>query len=903
MRARLRSWFGALLGRTRFEQELSDEMAFHLEARTAHWERQGLPRAEAARRARLEFGGVSTVQEECRQARGLRWIDELGADLVYAWRRMRAAPAFTAVAVAILAMTMGANVAVFSVLDAVLLRMLPVERPHELRELAWIQPKDSMMEMSYNGSMRPYPGGGRIATSFSYPVYTSLRDRSTGFAELFLFEDQTLDVGDGGRQTPRPALLVSGTFMRGLSVRPAIGRGIEPDDDRPGAPPVAVISYGLWQRQYGGAAAAVGRTLTVNGLAATIVGVTPPAFYGVEPGASIDLLVPIGAVRPVLEEGRDVLGDPAYWGFRMMGRVKAPATDDVIQAETQSLLIQALPPQAATDPATLPRLVINEGGRGLDSLRHNYTRPLLLLSGILGVVLLVACANIAGLLLTQTASRVRELGVRLSLGASRGRVMRQLLVESVLLAVLGGAAGTLLALVLRQSLLPMLNQDDAPIELALGIRPALPLAAAMLTVAAGVLCGLLPAVRATRAGASLVGLRTLPGAPGPSRLLAGKALIVLQVALSLVLVVGAGLFTRTLVNLRQEPLGFRPEGLVLFRVDATASAYRDTRLLDFYDAVLQRVRALPGVEVASFSRYALLAGGATRDGIVVSGDAGDREIGVHIHYVGPDYARTMGLPLVAGRSVGEPDREDAPPVAMVNETLARRISDSGLAVGRLVRYDDPPVAVEIVGVVGDARFASLREPVPPTIYLPYRQHRQHRITFAVRTAGDPATLAEPIRRAVDAIDPRVPVTGLRTQETQIDNALRQERLFAWVASGFALLALLLACLGIYGTLGYSVARRTSEIGLRLAIGASRADVVSMVLRESLTPVAIGLAAGLGAALMATTVIQSMLYGLTARDGTTIALAALGLICTAVIAAWLPSRRASRIDPMAALRCE
>jgi predicted permease len=524
---------------------------------------------------------------------------------------------------------------------------------------------------------------------------------------------------------------------------------------------------------------------------------------------------------------------------------------------------------------------------------------------IMGAVLLVACANITGLLLTRAAAREREITLRLSLGAGRGRVMRQLLTESVLLAALGGLVGAGLAWLARSSLLPALNQDQDPIELTLGFSGWVLAFGIALCLTVGLVCGLVPAIRATRRGARLVTARAIhSGSKGASRLFAGKTLVVVQVALSLVLLVGAGLFTRSLINLRAQALGFRPDHLLLFQLDASTAGYEGQRLADFYQQVLARVSAMPGVTSTGFSRHGLLSGGSTRDGIRVAGaPAGQGDLHVHIHFVSPDYVRTMGIPLLAGRDVGFEDRETSPPIALVNQALAARIGQ-GSPIGRQVLYGEKePRPIEIVGLVGDARFSEIRRDAPPTFYVPFRQARQHRMTYAVRVSGEPASLVAPIRDAVAAIDPNVPMHAIRTQEEQIDTAFQQDRVFAYVASGFGVLALVLACLGIYGTLAYGVARRRAEIGVRLALGATRGSVVAMFVRETLLPLAAGTAAGLGGAVAAGRLVESQLFGVKPGDAATIAATSATLVLAALAAAWLPSRRASSVDPVSALRQE
>jgi predicted permease len=898
MWSRLRALWGVLLRPARAERDLADEVAFHLASRTDYWRTQGLSPAEAARRARLEFGGIEGYKDVCRDSRRPRLLQEVGADLTYGVRQLRAAPAFSLVAVGILAIAIGANTAVFSVLDAVLLRVLPVERPGELRELAWTARREGGWPMTYDGSMRPFGNGDLLATSFSYPIYAHLRDQSTTFADLFLFTRDEINLGVGGREHRVSALLVSGNFFRGLGVTTRIGHPMGVADDRAGAPAVAVLTSRVWQRLFGGDAAAVGSTVRINGVPASIAGVTPPAFEGVEPGWPVDVVLPITTLLPIVDDGPNRFGD-SRWAFRVMGRVKPGVDDARVHAESEALFRQALPAGASYTP----RLLVTPGGQGLDSLRRNYAEPLWLLMAIMAVVLLIACANIAGLLLMRAASREREMAVRLVLGAGRGRLLRQLLAETLLLAAIGGVLGTGLARAIAGGLLPVLNQDNEPIDLALGLGPWALAFSMGICVTVGLLCGILPALRATRAGARLTVARATPGGHDPSRLAAGKTLIALQVALSLVLLVGAGLFARSLANLRAQPLGFQPDHVMLFQFDATDAGYTGARLHDFYERVLERVAAIPGVQAVSMSRYGLLSGGATRDGVLVQTPGGPVDVSTHLHFVSARHFATMGIPLLSGRDLTPQDREGAPLVAVVNRALAERLPANAPAVGQRLGYGQKGAPLEIVGVVADARFASLREPPPPTLYLPYRQHPQHRMTFAVRVAGEPTSIVEAARRASEAVDPAVPMYEVRTQEAQIDAAVRQERLFAYVAGGFAALALVLACLGIYGTLGYSVARRTAEIGLRMALGANRAAVVLMVLRESITPVLLGVAVGLAAAWASTRLIEGMLFNLAPRDTATLVVATTVLVLAALVAAWVPARRASVVDPMTALRRE
>jgi predicted permease len=898
------SWMEGVTRRRRVEADMRDEMAFHLESRAAHWREQGLSAADALRRARAEFGAVERYKEEGRQARGLRWLDELRGDLRYALGTLRAAPLFTAVSVAILAIGIGANTAVFSVVEAVLVRRLPVADPDALRQLAWVEPANRQWRMRYDGSTRPGTDGTRLMTSFAWPVYTQLRDRTTAFSSLFLFATRDVNIDAAGRAQKAQALVVSGTFVDGLGVTAVVGRGVGPDDDRVDATPVVMLSHRLWQTAFGGDPRVLGRTVRVNATPAVVIGVAGPVFEGLQPGQPFDVMLPLASMAAVVE-GTERPLDERRWAYGLMGRLRRGVDDAHATAETDALFRGAIPDEYARAERP-PRLLLQPGGQGLDRLRLAYARPLYLLAAIMAVVLCIACANVAGLLLMRSAVRQREMAMRLALGAGRARLIRQLLTESVVLAVLGAAAGLLLAFIVRGSLLPALNRDEVPIELSLGLSPWVLGFSMVACLVVGLACGLLPALRATPAAATLtLGRVASAGRAGASRLFAGRTLIAVQVALSLVLVVGAALFIRSLLNLRSQALGFRADHLLLFRMDATTAGYEDRRLLDFYEQVLERVSALPGVEAAAFSRWGLLEGGSTRDGIrVPDAPSGKDDVGVHVHYVSPGFFATMGIPLLAGRDLSAQDRETAPRVAVINEALARQIASAAPdAVGRRFLFEAPDKPVEIVGLVADARFASLRDRAPATMYLPYRQYRQHRMSFAARVNGEPTAITEAVRRAVAGIDADVPLFGIRTQVEQLDVAVRTERVFAWLASGFGLLALILACLGIYGTLGYAVARRWPEIGLRMALGATRRDVVSLILRESLAPVLVGATVGVGLALASTRVVQSQLFEVGPRDPVTLFIATIALLAAALLAAWLPSRRAANVDPVRALRAE
>jgi predicted permease len=602
----------------------------------------------------------------------------------------------------------------------------------------------------------------------------------------------------------------------------------------------------------------------------------------------------------------DILTNAKKWGFPLIVRLAPGAADAQAAAEAEAIVRQVVlanPPDEA--PYDLPRVSVGWGGRGLDDLQRRYSTPLTALLAVVGAVLLIACANITGLLLTQAAARRHELTTRLALGAGRGRLARQLLTEAVLLATVGGALGVGLALAIRGLTPYALAPASRPLHLDVGLDWRMLAFTAAICALSGVLCGVLPALAASRTTVLSGPARGVAEGAGRRRLWTGKALIVVQVALSLILVAAAGLFVRTLVNLRSEALGFKPDHLLLFQMDATLSGYKDARLKDFYETALARVAATPGVRQASMSRWGLISDSATGDAIAT---AANRATGagrdVKVHFVAPDYFRTMGIALVAGRDVAQADREGAPRIAIVNGALARRSFGSS-PIGQRFGFGGPDSVNEIaiVGVAGDARFSTLREPAPPTVYIPFRQNAQHVMTFAVRTDLEPTTLVRPLRETLAGLDANVPISGVRSQQAQIDQSLQQERLFAQLVSGFALLALVLACLGIYGTLAYTVARRTPEIGVRMALGAERRHIVRMVAGDVAAPVMVGLLLGIGGSLASTTALATLLHGLTPRDAATLITAATVLLTSAALAAWLPSRRASRVDPTAALRQE
>ena len=600
------------------------------------------------------------------------------------------------------------------------------------------------------------------------------------------------------------------------------------------------------------------------------------------------------AMQAVVDAGPDVLRNPRRWGFQVIGRLKPGVADEAARAETEHLVAEAIradEPSEAWDP---PHVVLMPGGQGLQDLRSDLETPLRVLACAVAAVLLVACANIAGLLLARASDRRREIAARLALGASRSRLVRQLLTESLLLAALGGGLGVLLAYLVGDGIGRIFIGSDRllGVEIALGGR-VLSFAVALLGLV-GIAFGTLPALRATRL--DLVSSLRVTGTAERTSLRAGKVLIALQVGLSLALVAGSLLFVRTLVNLRAQALGFRPENLLVFQLDPTLNGYRDGRLYDFHEQVLGNLERLPGVRSASMSRWGLLAGNRTSDGLSVPGGP---STGVDVHYVAPRFFETLGFPLVAGRDFTRADREGAPRVVIVNESLARALFPDRSPLGQTVVAEKTPF--QVVGVAGDTKFGSIREPMRPTVYYPFRQQPQRSMTYALRSELTLAALLPSIERTVREVDPNVPLFALATQQQRIGEAMRNERLFALLISGFAALALALAGVGVYGTLAYQVSRRTPEIGLRMALGARTGHVVRLVVREAALPIALGVSAGLAASFAGGRFVESLLFGTSPRDPLAFAGAGLALALCAALASALPAWRATRIAPMRALR--
>lgn len=924
------------------ESQMIDEMAQHLEAVYEDALAKGL-RADAALketsahikdwqlleceliRSKLPIRSRFINNRLVREARiqsqnkaGGLMMGSLLQDLRYGLRMLSKSKGFAAAAILSLALGIGANTALFSLVDAVLLKTLPVTRPNELVLLNWLSgPKG--MARSIDGTSSDDPVTGlRTCTSFSYLSFERLRDHNETLSGLFAFAPfEQLNVNVDGWAEIAPGQLVSGGYHEVLGVRAIVGRTLTRRDDDAQADPAVVISHRYWERRFARDPEIAGKKININNVSFTVVGVTPPEFYGtLQVGESPDLTIPMN-LDSQLRPGSKNLTKSWFWWVRIIGRLKPGVSAEQARANLEGLFQQSaqegwtsaiaeFPAQMrdqAAQPRDMPSLRASSGSQGLEELRTEYSQLLRILGIIAVAVLAIACANVANLQLSRAAARQKEIALRLALGASRLRIVRQLLTESVLLAMLGGATGAIFAYWGKDMLLAVRPWTGSEMNLDLKLDLRVLLFTFAVSLITGIIFGLAPALRATRVDLSPVLKESAASVVGGTRSLLTKSLIVLQVALSLVLLIGAGLFVRTLRNLEAVDVGFNRENLLLFRVDPRLSGYKGPQIAALYKRLIERIEAVPGVSSVAVSRHPLLSGNMRRSTISVPGSAHSGEQ-VYINLVSARFFETMEMPLLMGRSLETRDDDRAPKVAVVNQTMARRFFDDNNPIGQYFDYGDPGTdKIQIIGVVRDAKYTSLRQETPPTAYTPFVQETPGQMNFEVRAAGNVIGLIPAIRDAVRDVDTNLPMFDIKTQSQQSDESVRLERLFATLSSLFGALALLLACVGLYGVMSYSVARRTNEIGIRVALGATTGRINAMVMGETMMLVLIGVVIGLGAAIATTRLIAQMLFGLMPTDPLAMAVAAVLLIVVAAVAGYLPARRASRVDPMVALRYE
>lgn len=920
--ARVKSWFHAASHRTRLEHEMDEELAFHLENVTVELVRRGVAPEEAARRARIELGSTITQKENMRAALGLYLWDDLRADLRYAVRMLAKAPGFTAIAVASLALGIGANAAIFSLANHVLLKRLSVPHPRQLVLFHWIAPRGEVDQLVWGRWGAKLPDGGLTSTLFPYSAYEQLRQSNKTLEDIFAFKgvgQLTLTVN--GAASVVQGEFVSGNYYASLEVRPALGRAILPSDDgTPDSGAVAVISNALWTRIFGRSPNVIGQTVLLNSRPVTIIGVNPPDFTGAASTIqSPDVFLPF-SMQPVIvpQFNRPLLR-------QMMARVRPgtplaaaqAALDTTFQAWMHANLTAPNPDDAdgatqvhsESGRKTYPHLTLADGSHGLNKSASDLTQPVYLLLALAALVLLLACVNLANLLLARSEVRQHEMAVRMALGAGRARVLRQVLTESLLLSMLGGAAGFALGY-LGRNLIPGLlaspwqqNNFRSPLDWRVFAFTC------AIAVAAGLLFGIAPALRASkkRSGAELRdAARTVTKR---RRGYAGKAIVAFQIALSTVLVAGAALFARTLVNLNHVNPGFRTDHLVLFSIDLPKAQYPPPKDIQTFRAIEEKLNAVPGVEQATLSDSALISGSRDLD-LFIRMDAppvsGNKPTAYDLA-VGQTFFQTMGIPMVAGRGFNSTDTPTSQKVAVINQALARKYFPNTNPIGKEFRgyYFIDKTPFRIIGVSRNTLYDTLREQSPPTYYVLYSQlpHTLGEMTYEVRTHIQPAAIVPLLRKAVASVDRDIPLVEVRTQDEQIDESIGQERLMADITIAFGLLALILASIGIYGIMAFAVARRTNEIGIRFALGAQVRQVMGMVLREALWLAMIGIAAGTGIALLLSRSLRSMLFGLTPDSPMTYVTAGLLLASVALLASFVPACAAARVNPIEALRRE
>jgi predicted permease len=906
-----RSWMRAVVGRNRLEAEMDAELACHLENLTADLVRAGHSPAEAARRARVALGPMLMHKEEMRASLGLKWWDELGADLKYGLRILRKSPGFTAIATGSLALAIGANTAIFSIAKSLLYDRLSVPHPGQLRLLSWHGDGNQAVHGMW-GEFDDAPEGGMVGTIFSYPVYLELRAQNRSLQDLFAFKEDGMNATVRGEAQRVQAEMVSGNYYASLGVRPQLGRAIQPSDELQfGAGTVAVISDGLWERAFGRSPAVLGQTITLNQSVLTIVGVNPRGFTGAKGADAIspEVYVPITMLPMIDPKGpRSLLEDPDMWWVNVMGRARPGVGDTQAQAVLRSQLEADVRGTMKIQPGeTIPNLVLSDGSRGLHEADGMFKKPAAVLMTLTGLVLLLACANIANLLLARSAHRQREMSVRLALGAGRGRVLRQLLTESLLLAAIGGLGGLMLGYAGRNLLPTLMSNAWERNVFAVRFDWGIFAFAVGVTLLTGLLFGIAPAWLAARAEVSSGLKESSQTATRRRRGLAGKFLVGFQIALSTLLVVGAGLFLRTVFALNSVDPGFRTDHLILLDVHPPAKRYAGGKDAELYARLEEGFSGIPGVEQVTAATTPYIAEYMGNESFLPEGEKQDdhKDQAEFFNKVGNGFFGTMGIPIVAGRSFGAEDTATSQRVVVINESLARKRFPNQNPIGKMVKigWSDKNLA-RIVGICRDTRYASLREAEPAQFFAHYRQQREvGGITFMIRTRLKPATLASAFRDVVQRQDPDLPIINIRTQQEQIDATMQTERMFAALTTGFGVLALALACVGIYGIMAYTVANRTNEIGIRLALGAQPGQVQGMILRESGWLAGAGVVVGVGAALALTRLVKSMLYGVQPWDPVTLAAGALLLLAVALAASWIPARRAAGVQPMDALRHE
>jgi predicted permease len=910
--------FRSLFRWAQADQELDDELRDHLERATQEYVTKGMAAEEARRRARLDLGGIEQTKEECRDARHVNWIQDFVQDLHHGVRMLRKSPGFTVVAVLTLALGIGANTAIFSVINSVLLSNLPVKDPQQLVFLT--HPDEQGLEIGFGDGERDF---------VTYPEFQQLERNNqvfsgllaaSNFTKRIAVELQTADSATNG--APAHISLISGSYFSVLGVTPILGRafGTEVDKLRD-ANPLAVISYGFWRERFGGARDVIGRRIRILNSSYEVVGVAPPQFHGETVGANPDIWVPL-TMQSEIFPGHDYLSQETNpfrkteW-LQAIGRLKPGVTLAQAKASIEVEFHQMMEAQTGGMSAQEKQQFLNQhlavtpGSRGASTLRGDFGKPLLILMAIVGLILLIACANIANILLARSAARQKEISVRVALGASGFRLFRQVLTESVLLAAIGGAVGLLVAQWADAALLRMVSTTSNQVRLDVHPNAAVLAFTLGVSLLTGILFGLTPAFQATRVDLKATSRGVAGATARPGRVPTGKILVVAQVSLSLLLLVVAGLFVRSFRNLSNTQLGYDRDHLLEFFVDPLSYGYRPAEIPALDRSILLGIESIPGVAGATLTDNSLMGGMDSKSPVIIEGQKplpGD-DADARWDMVGPNFFTTTGIPILEGREITDGDSGNGQRVGVINQTMARKFFPRSNPIGQrvFVHTESGEAPFVIVGVVQDSKQHGAKEKPYPRFYVPYfnpiGDYWTAGAAIIVRTAGGPSSFSSAIRTVVKQAAPILPTVAMETMDQRLSDSLVTDRMIADLSGAFGMLAVVLVCIGLYGVMAYATSGRTNEIGIRIALGAQRSGILWLILRESLLLVLIGAAIGVPLVFAAGKWISGLLFGLQPADPVALAFAISLMFVVGVLASYIPARRAMRVDPMVALRYE